>query len=594
MAYHFGGNAFQLFPGAADNSTNNLAGHNTMRPNGGAYGTTIYGGPMNSAPIAPQQHIPMGYPGLIQPMPAGMPTGQYLRQPVAQYPVAQGIPMATGPHYAPMPYGTYPHVPGTYFPAMQGLPMANAPLNAPMPYGMRPEGAYGHGALAGPPAFSEQRPAPLVSRADNMRAARNALLRMRAAPVPAPQAAAPREVVDLTNDNDDEPIAISSTPITQGASNKKRSADSTPQTAGKPAKKPRYSRFTGALPTPPLSSPVVHTTPAPSVPALSSAGSSVSPVVVPATPSPVSRTPAPKKNKADLAYLLGDIHRKFVEQPVNAQTAAPEAESSTPEPVEESIETAVAGSSTTPAPLPERAEAHVAESDAHSESDTDFEVDDEHVVQPAAVPAAVTPAADAATDVVDEDDEIVFDEDGNVLGDAQGQPLKRSVWLAQQAAAQPHEFELVETSAASDRAALAERLNASVLAAAETARQLAEMVAAGERETSRTKKSKKAAAPKKPAAPKKKRSPAPKKPVSSAPKKSAAAAPKKRSPSPVAESDDDMEAELQAAFDEEPTEEEIAAAAAYEQERQKVRELKEMLAQVSSKDELEQVLRAYH
>jgi uncharacterized protein YhaN len=55
-----------------------------------------------------------------------------------------------------------------------------------------------------------------------------------------------------------------------------------------------------------------------------------------------------------------------------------------------------------------------------------------------------------------------------------------------------------------------------------------------------------------------------------------------------------MEAELQAAFDEEPTEEEIAAAAAYEQERQKVRELKEMLAQVSSKDELEQVLRAYH
>jgi hypothetical protein len=110
----------------------------------------------------------------------------------------------------------------------------------------------------------------------------------------------------------------------------------------------------------------------------------------------------------------------------------------------------------------------------------------------------------------------------------------------------------------------------------------------------RSKKSKKAAAPKKTAAPKKKRSPAPKKPLSSAPKKSAAPAPKKRSPSPVADSDDDMEAELQAAFEEEPTEEEIAAAAAHEQELKKVRELKGMLAQVSSKDELEQVLRAYH
>jgi hypothetical protein len=474
-------------------------------------------------------------------------------------------------------------VPGTYYPAMQGLSMANAPLNAHMAPGMRPEGAYGHGALAGPPDFSEQRPAPLISRADNVRDAHNALLRMRAAPVPAPQAAAPREVVDLTNDNDDEPIAISSTPVAQRASNKKRGADSTPKTAGKPAKKPRYSRFTGALPTPPLSSPVVHTTPAPSVPALSSAGSSVSPVVVPATPSPVAPTPAPRKKRADLSYLLGSVHRNFVTQPVNARTAAPEAESRTPEPVEESIETAVAGSSTTAAPLPERAEAHFAESDTHSESDADFEVDDERVVQPAAVPAAVIPAADAATD---DAEQIVIDEDGNVLVDARGQPLKRSVWLAQQAAAQPHEFELVETSAASDRAALAERLNASVLAAAETTRQAAEMVAAGERETSRTKKSKKAAAPQKAAAPKKKRSPAPKKPLSSAPKK--------RSPSPVAESDDDMEAELQAAFDEEPTEEETAAAAAHEQELQKVRELKGMLAQVSSKDELRQVLFMYH
>jgi hypothetical protein len=519
MAY-FGGNAFHLPSGAAYNSTNNLAGgfplvgRNTMRPNGGAYGSTTYGGPMNGgAPLAQSQPISMGSYGLPQPMPVGMTTGQYMRHPVAQYLAVQGIPMATGPHYAPMPHGTYPHVPGTYHPAMQGLSMANAPLNAPMAYGMRPEGAYGHGALAGslggPHAFSEQRPAPLVpsraenvraaqnsllrmraapvpapqvavpagpTRAQNMRGARNALLRMRAAAVPAPQAAAPSEAIDLTQDSDDEPIAISSTPVTQRANNKKRSADSTPLTAGKPAKKPRYSRFMGgsALPTPPVSSPAV-----------SSSGSSVSPVVLPATPSSVSPTPAPRKKRADLSYLLGSVHRNFLAQPVNARLAGPEAES-----VVESIETTVARSSTASAPLPARPE------DTNSESDADFEVDDEYVV----------PAADAATDDAEQSDELVIDENGNVLVDAKGRPLERSMWLAQQAAAhQSQELELVETSsAASERAAMLERLNASALAAAETSRQVAESVAAAQGSTSRTTKSKRAAAPKKTAAPKKK------------------------------------------------------------------------------------------
>jgi hypothetical protein len=506
-----------------------------------------------------------------------MTTGQYMRHPVAQYPAAQGIPMANGPHYAPLPYGTYPHVPGTYHPVMQGVSMANGPLDAPMPYGMRPSGAYGHGALAGsvgPHAFSEQRPAPLVARAHNVGEAYNALLRMRAAPVPAPQVAAPSEVIDLTNDNDDEPIAISSTPVIQRASNKKRSADSTPKSAGKPVKKPRYSRFTGALPTPPISSPVVHTTPVPYVPPLSLSGSSVSPVALPATPSPVSPTPAPRKKRAALQYLLGSVHRTFVTQPVNARTASPEAE-----PVVESIEAVVAGSSTASAPLPERAGAHVAEGDTNSESDADFEFEDENVVPAAAVPAAVTPAANAATDVVDEDDQFVVDESDNVLVNAEGMPLKRSVWLAQQAANQPRELELVETLEASDRAAMLERLNPSALTVAETSRQVAEMVAAGERETSRAKKSKKAAAPKKTAAP----------------KKSAASAPKKRSPSPVAESDNqlELEAALQGSFDEEHTEEETAAAAAHEQQLQKAGELKVMLAQVVTKDELEGLLCVY-
>jgi hypothetical protein len=84
------------------------------------------------------------------------------------------------------------------------------------------------------------------------------------------------------------------------------------------------------------------------------------------------------------------------------------------------------------------------------------------------------------------------------------------------------------------------------------------------------------------------------------PKKSAASAPKKRSPSPVAEDDIDIEAELEAFFDEElseePTEqlaeEETAAAAAHEQELQKAGELRARLARVSTKDELDEVLLA--
>jgi hypothetical protein len=222
-------------------------------------------------------------------------------------------------------------------------------------------------------------------------------------------------------------------------------------------------------------------------------------------------------------------------------------------------------------PLHERAGAHVAEGDTNSESDADFEFEDENLVPAAAVPAAVTPAANAATDVVDEDDQFVVDESENVLVNAEGMPLKRSMWLAQQAANQPRELELVETLEASDRAAMLERLNPSALTVAETSRQVAEMVSAGERETSRAKKSKKAAAPKK------------------------TAAPKKRSPSPVAESDNqlELEAALQGSFDEEHTEEETATAAAHEQQLQKAGELKVMLAQVVTKDELEGLLCVY-
>jgi hypothetical protein len=106
--------------------------------------------------------------------------------------------------------------------------------------------------------------------------------------------------------------------------------------------------------------------------------------------------------------------------------------------------------------LPKRIEAQPAEDGTDAEDDAEFELNEDMFGPAAVTPVAVTPAAatpaiveiveapaaeitfEAAAPVEeerDDSDDIVFDDDGNVITDAQGQPMTLAVWRAKQAEA---------------------------------------------------------------------------------------------------------------------------------------------------------------
>jgi hypothetical protein len=509
------GNQFPFAFGAAEHSTNNLAngfapaGNNNMRFNG-AYGTTTIGAPNNGGAYnALPQYIPTGYNGLVQPMFAGTPISQYMRQPVAQYHAAQSLPMATGRYKVPMPYGMRPSKPMA--PMVQhpvaGFPTAYSRPNAAMFDGMRSRSHASHSVPLAKSrtvrAMPEQRPAPLVVPANlSNGVAYNALPLPAVAPASVAPAAAPVQLIDLTND-DDEPNAAPSTP---GAGTKRARADRTSKSSAKPAKRPRYTAFPlgGALPTPPTSSPVVYTPSAAPAPTLPSTATASDAEVLPATPSPPAQPRVPRKKREDPYNLLGSMHYSFVAKPVNRQLGGSESEkierpvynayrdpspkrvrrskkdkkdkkdekdekdekkrskkrSKTPAMAEEAIEAAASDSGSEPEPAAEideaalaaEIEAQMAGDDADVEDDAVFELDDD--LEAAVTSAAATPA-DLGTDAADitseeaapieeetdDSEAIAFDDDGNVITDNKGQPMLLSEWQAKQAAVkQPEEW----------------------------------------------------------------------------------------------------------------------------------------------------------
>jgi len=476
MASHTG-NQFNFAFGAADNSTYNFAngfapaGNNNVHFNS-AYGNTPLGVPnYGGAYNAPLHTIPMGYPGLNQPMFAGIPTSH--NPPAA----AQGFPMANGHYSAPMTYGVHPGMPMAPHRVQQpiaGFPMANGWPNAAMFDGMRPYVSRSV-ALANSPtvhAMPEQRPAPLVAPANlGNGVAYNALQFPAVAPVPAAPAARPAEVIDLTNE---EPAAALITPV---AGAKRARGDRTSKGSAKPAKRPRYTAF-GPYATPSATPQVVNNPSVSTTPTLSSSASASDSEVLPATPSPSERPRVPRKRPADPHNLRGNIYYTFV-APTNSQLegnsrpvySRPEglpATSATSKggrkgkkgskasaEADEAVEAAVSDSTSGPVSSPETVQAQPAEDGIDAEEDTEFELDEDVIASAAATPAAVTPAAatPAAVDIVhapaaeiaseavtpveeehDDSEDIVFDDDGNVITDAQGQPIMAPAWRAQQAA----------------------------------------------------------------------------------------------------------------------------------------------------------------
>ncbi|GAB7331187.1 hypothetical protein MBLNU13_g02657t1 [Cladosporium sp. NU13] len=460
MASHTG-NQFPFAFGAADNSTYNFADGfapaaiNNMRFNG-AYGTTPAGVPNYGAAYnAPPQHVPMGCPGLNQPMFAGTPTSHH---PAA---VTQSLPMANGFYNAPMPYGMHPGMPMA--PQWVQQPVARLPMAHGRP----------NAAMFDVHAMPEQRPAPLVAPANlGNGVAYNALQVPAVAPVSVAPAARPAEVIDLTNE---EPVAA---PITPAAGTKRARGDRTSKGSAKPAKRPRYTAF-GPYATPLATPPVVNTPSVSTTPTLSSSASASDSEVLPATPSPSARPRVPRKRPEDPHNLRGNIHYTFV-APHNAQLhgnsrpvySRPEGlpatldtskrgrkdkkHSKASDEVVEVVEAAATDSTSEPVSFPETVQAQrAAEDGTDAEEDAEFELDDDVLASAAVAPAAVTPAAATPTTVdiadapaaditfeaavpVEEDhddsEDIVFDDDGNVIIDAQGQPITAPVWRAQQAA----------------------------------------------------------------------------------------------------------------------------------------------------------------
>lgn len=608
---HPAGNQVPFAFGAADNSTNNNlagdfypAGNDNMRLTG-AYGNTTFRVPhYGGASHAPFQQVPMGFNGRYQSMPAGMPTGQYMRQPVAYYPAAQGISMANGPSYGPMAYGMRPSMSNGPVPAV--APLSGLQANHAAIFEMR----RSHSTQGLP----EQRPALMVAAARMGNGDASIALPfpagMNAAPVRKAQAAPPAELIDLTND-DDEPTAAPSTPVTQRASKKRAIADSTSKSPSKPVKKARYSRFQGnPFPSPPFSSPAIYT---PADPSSSVASSSASPStarVLPATPSPVQPPPAPRKKRPDPHNLLGSIHYTYMEKPANPFSGPPDQEKTvrpiwdskaeperrrrsekakkskkTSKAAEESVNSGVDGSSSSPAPLPETNEATVSDADADSEADAEFELDDENVAPAAPAPAAVDDAA-----VFDPEDQLVV-VNGVVVNGDDGMPIKPSVWSAQQAYKnRPLEFDdvLQGEHNAIDPAELFKSLNTSAPDCPEVTKKLAAAAekadAARKKSASRTKKSS-SAAKEKAVAPKK-RSAAPKKPSkkSAATKKSR----KERTPTPVSDQDDENAGELAAALAKE-----MAASATHDEDLEIVQDLEDRFSDITTERDLDEKIQAY-
>ncbi|KAM0700566.1 hypothetical protein Q7P35_012287 [Cladosporium inversicolor] len=481
----FSGNQFPFAFGAADNSTNNFAngfapaGINDM-PFNGVYGNTHmgvhnYGGAYN----APPQNVSLGHHELTQPIFAGMPTGYH---PAAATP--QGFPMANGHCNAPLPYGMHPGM----MMALQrvqhsaiGFPMAPRHHNAPRFNGMRSYVSSGV-ALAGSPtvrAMSEQRPAPLVAPANLGNGdAYNALQFPDVAPVPVAPAARPAEVIDLTNE---EPAAA---PTTPAAGTKRARKDGTPKSSAKPARRPRYTAF-GPYATPSATPPVINIPSLPPTPALSYSASVSDAEVLPATSSPPERPRVPSKRPADPYNLRGDIYYTYMTpknpqleentRPVYSYPKGLPSKSAKSKRVrkgkkhskasalaEEAVEEAVSESTSEPVSSPETVQAPVAEDGTDAEEDAVFEFEfDEDVIAPAAVtatPAAVDASAaeitfDAAEEERDDSGDLVFDDDGDVMTDAQGQPIALSVWRAEQAQAactKPQDEELVLDTGSGD------------------------------------------------------------------------------------------------------------------------------------------------
>ena len=564
------GNQFPFAFGAVDNSAYNLvdgfapAGINNV-PVNGAYGNAPFGVPNHGGAYnAPPQNVPMGHPGLTQPMLAGIPTSHH---PAA---AAQGLPVANGLYNAPMFDGMCSYV------VSSSVALANSPTVRDMP---------------------EQRPAPLVAPANLANGvAYNALQTPTAAPVPVAPVARPAEIIDLTIE---EPAAA---PITPAAGTKRARADRTSKGSAKPAKRPRYTAF-GPNATPSITPPVVNIPSVSNAPTLSSSASASDAKVLPATPSPSARPRVPRKKPEDPYNLRGAFHYTFVTAAKNGQVEsnprpvysrpADKVLSDSPSTIkrggkgkkskellkaQEAIEAAAAGSTSETELSPET----VAEDGSDAEEDAEFDLDDEVIASAAVIPAAVTPAAATTAAVAsvdapaaeialevaapaeeehDDGDDLVIDEDDNVVTDAQGEPIKLSVWRAKQAEAavkQPQDWELPMVPAT--LITISEAASRDLVAACQKAAASKKSTSSAKRSPAAAKKT--VAAAKKTAAPKRRTVSQKKLPSQEPAAVKKTAAPKRRTvsqkklpsqenraPSPVSDEDDDeLQAQLEAAM----------------------------------------------
>lgn len=431
----------------------------------------------------PSQRIPMGHPGLPPPMFAGINTNQQMRPSVAQHPGTWGVSTAYAPPPAFMPHGMrtgmHMHMAAQEqsttirFP-VTGISMAPGPQYAPQQAGMRmnPPGVYQPPVWPSlpPQALSAQLSTRVSAPSHEGHGAFNtppALTGNNAAIAPAARRAAPAEIIDLTND-DDEPVGAAPTiasnmPAPQHAGTKRARADSTLKKSSTPVKKPRYTRIeASALPTPPSSSSAVQ---APSSSSFSSASSAE---VLPVTPCPVKQQPARREKRADPHNLLGGIYHTFMAKPANRYVAQPDGDEA--EKITRPVYTAdipkkgrsgkqpkktlepSTPKSKPPSKRPKTPEP-AAPSEADGESDAEFELDDEYgaptvlePTAPAVIPpfeeqqqeSATTSGSDALTTshpAEETDDAIAFDDDGQVICRPDGMPMSLTEWNAQQAAA---------------------------------------------------------------------------------------------------------------------------------------------------------------
>jgi hypothetical protein len=251
--------------------------------------------------------------------------------------------------------------------------------------------------------------------------------------------------------------------------------------------------------------------------------------------------------------------------------------------VDEAVEEAASDSTPEPPSSPTIVQAQVEEySTTDSEDDAVYESDEEVITPAAVTPAAATPAtvefvnalaaeitvkeAAPVEEEPDDSDDIVFDDDGSVITDSQGQPIALSVWRAKQA-------QTADKQSRSGKLLLDTSSDASkhLPATCQKAAALNKTTSPAKRSTAAAKKSiaaakntiaaaKKTRAPKRPTVSQKKipsqRSTVSGKKIPSqqpAVSKKQVTAHNKRAPSPVSDDDDDdnddLEAALQAGLD---------------------------------------------